>query len=191
MLKTLSIAAALIGFAATTLSAQAIDPDTFKVSYYSNANTAGYPDGTLRITNVGTQTGSSTDKSGNLCALIYVFDPMQELQTCCSCSITPDGLRVLSVDTDLTSNTLTGKTVFTGAVKIVSSTSCNAASPTPAAGIRAWITHIQNSAYVTETEFTDSGLSAGELASLKAKCSAAVLDGSGAGICSCGTTSGS
>jgi hypothetical protein len=41
MFKTLSMAAVLIGFA-LTLSAQASPyPDTFKVNYFSNANTEG------------------------------------------------------------------------------------------------------------------------------------------------------
>jgi hypothetical protein len=190
MFKTLSIAAVLIGFA-VTLSAQVSPyPDTFKVNYFSNANTAGCLDGSLRITNVGTQVGSKTDPSGNLCALIYVFDPYQELSECCGCRITPDGLLTLSVDNDLTHNTLTEIPLVTGDVKIVSSTSCNPTKPTPATGIRAWMTHVQNFAYgfpfQTETESSDSNLSTGELNGLAARCAAIQLDGSGYGKCSCG-----
>jgi hypothetical protein len=179
MLKTLSLVAALVGCSAI-LSAQAIDPDTFKVSYFANANTGGAPDGTVRLTNVGTS-------GGNVCADIYVFDPFQELSECCSCRQTPDGLGTLSVNTNLTSNPLTGVVLTTGAIKIVSSSTCNAASPKPAAGIRAWATHIQTGYYVTETEFIDSGLSAAELARLASECSAIQEVGSGSGVCSCGT----
>ena len=190
MFKTLSIAAVLIGFA-VTLSAQVSPyPDTFKVNYFSNANTEGCLDGTLRITNVGTQVGSKSDPSGNLCALIYVFDPQQELSECCGCKITPDGLLTLSVNHDLTSNTLTLIPLVTGDVKIVSSTSCNPTKPTPATGIRAWMTHMQNFvppfAFQTETESTDSNLSTGELNGLAARCAAIQLDGSSHGVCSCG-----
>ena len=32
------------------------------------------------------------DTGGNLWASIYVFDDSQELQECCSCEVTPDGL---------------------------------------------------------------------------------------------------
>jgi hypothetical protein len=192
MFKTLSLAAVLVGFAAT-LSAQVSPyPDTFKVNYFSNANTEGCLDGTLRITNVGTQVGSKTDPSGNLCALIYVFDPNQELAECCSCKITPDGLLTLSVNNDLTSHekTLTDVALVNGDVKIVSSTTCNATKPTPATGIRAWMTHMQAFVYPfafqTETESSDSNLSTGELDGLAARCAAIHLVGSGYGICTCG-----
>jgi|HubBroStandDraft_5_1064220.scaffolds.fasta_scaffold457170_1 hypothetical protein len=187
MLKTLSIAAAVIGFAAT-LSAQtaAPGPDTFKVSYYSNANGGG-PDGTVRITNVGTNI--TTPGSGNLCALIYVFEPDQQMAECCGCLITPDGLLTLSIDTNLASNPLTPVTLTTGAIKIVSSAggACNPSKPTPVTGIRAWGTHIQAAGVVTETEFVDSTLSTGELNLLKNKCGSILSNGSGFGVCSCGT----
>jgi len=41
---------------------------------------------------------------GALCANIYVFDDDQELQECCSCPVTADGVRTLSTINDLTSN---------------------------------------------------------------------------------------
>jgi hypothetical protein len=187
MLKTLSLVAAAFGFAAI-LSAQtaAPGPDTFKVGYYANANSP-VPDGTVRITNVGTNI--TTPGSGNLCAMIYVFEPDQQMAECCGCLITPDGLLTLSIDDNLTSNPLTPVTLITGAIKIVSSTptagACNAAKPVPTSGIRAWGTHIQNGVAVTETEFLDSTLSAGELALLKNKCSSIQSNGSGFGLCNC------
>ncbi len=131
MLKKLSIAVALVGFAAT-LSAQVSPyPDTFKVNYFQNANCIDVPDATVQITNVGTQIGSKLEPSGNLCALIYVFRPDQELSECCGCRITPDGLRTISVDHDLTKNPVTGPitTLQTGLVKIVSSLSCDPTNP--------------------------------------------------------------
>jgi hypothetical protein len=186
MLKTLSLVAAVFGFAAM-LSAQtaAPGPDTFKVGYYSNAHYG--VDGTVRITNVGTNI--TTPGSGNLCALIYVFEPDQQLAECCGCLVTPDGLLTLSINNNLTDNPLTPVTLTTGAIKIVSSAggACNAAKPTPVTGIRAWGTHIQAAGVVTETEFVDSTLSAGELALLKNKCSSIQSNGSGFGICSCTT----
>jgi hypothetical protein len=199
MIKTLWVAAALVGSAAI-LPAQAIDPDTFKVNYFSsnppsncygpnnvncNIQIDGIADGTVRITNVGTS-------GGNLCADIYVFDPNQELAECCSCKITPDGLLTLSVVDNLTANTLTGVPLSSGIIKIVSSSTCNATAPKPAPGIRAWGTHTQlglSATFVqTETEFLDSGLSAAELSRLSAECSAIQLVGSGSGKCTCGGT---
>ena len=82
MFKALSIVTGLIGLAATLFAQTSSYPDTFKVSYYSNANTPGVPSGTVRITNVGTHSGAAGDASGNLCAMIYVFSPDQELDEC-------------------------------------------------------------------------------------------------------------
>src|SRR5271163_2130420 len=96
--------------AATAVSEPA---DVFKVDYFANANTAGAPDGTVRITNVGT---SGT----NLCADIYVFNYNEEISECCSCLITPNGLLTLSDRKALDANPLTGPAPTTGTVEIVS-----------------------------------------------------------------------
>jgi len=159
--------------------------DLLKVNYFSNANTAGAPDGTVRISNPGSP-------AGNLCAQIYVFDPYQELSECCACEVTPDGLRTLSVNTDLTSNPLTGVTLSSGVVSIVSgivpangvcSPLNNIVDPT----IRAWGTHIQNGTFaITETEYSDRALG-NYNDNLLIDCYAAQLDGSGHGVCSCGS----
>jgi hypothetical protein len=161
--------------------------DTLKVDYFSNANTAGAPDGTVRLNNPGTYA------SGNICASIFVFDPNQELSECCSCLLTPDGLRTLSIDKDVTGNPLTGVTLTTGVIKVVSTVpvSGNCPLPTavnPAAALRAWTTHIQNSNFaVTETASQDATLSAGEIKRLATDCYAVSLIGSGKGVCSCGS----
>ena len=74
MFKRIPVTLAMIGFAAGALSAQtSLAPDTFKVNYYSNAHTGDLPDGTVRITNVGTQIGSKADPSGYLEAGIFVL----------------------------------------------------------------------------------------------------------------------
>jgi hypothetical protein len=155
--------------------------DTLKVDYFSNANTAGAPDGTVRLTNPGTSGGS-------LYAAIYVFDPNQELSECCECFLSPDGLRTLSVNSDLTSNPLTGVTLSTGLIKVVSTTGTSASKLFPTPAVRGWATHIQNSNFaVTETASQDATLSSAEVSRLDSECAAVQLDGSGHGICSCGT----
>jgi hypothetical protein len=160
--------------------------DTLKVDYFSNANTAGAPDGTLRVTNPGTA-------AGNVCASIFVFDPNQELAECCSCLTTPDGLRTFSVNTDLTGNPLTGVILSTGLIKIVSTVPVAGACPLPTkvnseAALRAWETHIQNGNFaITETASQDATLSAGEVTRLQQECFAVQLDGSLHGVCTCGT----
>jgi hypothetical protein len=171
--------------ASSAMAAVVVAADELKVDYFSNANTAGAPDGTVRLTNPGTS-------GGNIDAAIYVFDSNQELTECCACLLSPDGLRTLSVNTDLTSNPLTGVTLSTGLIKIVSTTGANlatvAAHLTPTPAVRAWATHIQNSNFsVTETASQDATLSAAEAARLDNQCFALLLDGSGHGICTCGT----
>jgi hypothetical protein len=80
------------------------------VSFFTN-NVSDGPDAFVYIINPGLQgTPSDNDGSGsagNLCANLYVFDANQELQECCSCLITPNGLLRLSVKNDLTANPLT------------------------------------------------------------------------------------
>ena len=49
------------------------DNSVYFTTYYSNANTTGAPDGTVRIINDG-------DTRGDLYAAIYVFDDSEELQ---------------------------------------------------------------------------------------------------------------
>jgi hypothetical protein len=173
---------ALALFAGSAMASTTAPPaDTLKVDYFSNANTAGAPDGTVRMTNPGTSGGS-------LWAAIYVFDPLEELTECCECFLSPDGLRTLSVNSDLTSNPLTGVTLNTGLVKFVSTSSTNASRLAPTPAIRVWATHIQNSNFaVTETSSQDATLSATEEGRLNAECAAIELDGSGKGICTCGS----
>ena len=113
------------------------------VTYFDSANLPGLQaDANVRLSNPGV-TG------GNLCAMLYVFDQNQELNECCGCVVTPDGLRTLSVNTDLTSNPLTGVIPHTGVIKMVaadfaSNPTCNAAYITPEGRISTWATHIQS-----------------------------------------------
>ena len=160
--------------------------DTLKIEYFANANTGSAPDATVRLTNPGTA-------PGNICANIFVFDSFQELSECCSCFLSPDGLRTLSVNTDLTSNPLTGVILNTGAIKVVSTTLTAGTCPLPTRinaipAVRAWATHIQNSNFaVTESAAQDATFSAGELVRLQAQCTSIALDGSGHGVCTCGS----
>jgi hypothetical protein len=169
------------------LTSGAMAQDVYKVNYFSN-NFAPYPDETVRVDNPGLT-------YGNLCAMIYVFDADQQLSECCGCVETHNGLRTLSVRTNLTSNPLTGVVSRTGVIKVVSAAVNNSpCDPTsnvsPKANLRVWVTHAQN--YIgyypiTETESSDSTLGATELANLQAQCAFINILGSGQGICSCGT----
>jgi hypothetical protein len=183
ILSLLAIALVL-GVVSGTALAQ--DNSTYAVTYYSNANTAGAPDATVRVINDG-------DTGGTLCAAFYVFDDSQEMQECCSCPVTADGLIAESVNRYLLSNSLTSFVNVKGVIKVVStnapSGSCDPTKGSPTAGIRGWATHIQRatSGYaITETELHDANLSAAELAGLQQFCSFEIVLGSGRGTCTCG-----
>jgi hypothetical protein len=169
-------------------------PDTLKVDYFEYANTTGAPDSTLHLTNPGT-TGAT------MCAAIYVFDPVEEMTECCSCSLSTNDLRILSVNKDLDSNTATGVEITTGTVSIVSTPQVNGACPTPTSltpasgGVRAWMTHMDRlriggttSGFVgSVAPSQDATLSSYEQSQLQFACDAIVVVASGAGICTCGT----
>jgi len=160
----------MLGIASGNAVAQNVgDNSTYFTTYYSNANTSGAPDSTVRIINDG-------DTGGNLWASIYVFDDSQELQECCSCEVTPDGLLSESVNVNLTANALTGKKPTRGVIKVISSSSSDPTSDVPTTGLRVWSTHVQRATatagafYVTETKAADSNLSSGEQALLQNLC---------------------
>ena len=185
--KTLLLALVVVGLV-TIGAGVASAQDVYKINYFSN-NAAPAPDATVRISNPGLT-------YGNLCAMVYVFDADQQLTECCGCIETHNGLRTISVRSNLTSNPLTGVLSRNGVIKVVSAAVNNSpCDPTsnvkPTANLRAWVTHIQNpvgTAYpITETESSDSTLGATELANLQAQCAFINILGSGQGICSCGT----
>jgi|ERR1039458_6640828 hypothetical protein len=137
--------------------------------------------------------------AGNICANVYAFSPDEQLISCCSCLITPNGVVELGVNRDLTIKTLTGVVPSSVVVKVLSTlagtggagTSCtnSAATVTTATivpGMAVWGTtlHAQGAGFATtETAFTPATLSAGELASIGGRCSAILGNGSGFGVC--------
>jgi hypothetical protein len=66
-----------------------------RAGYGGAGSSGGAGDNTVRVVN-------STAANGTLCAMFYVFDDFEELQACCGCPVTPDGLRTLSTLNDLT-----------------------------------------------------------------------------------------
>jgi hypothetical protein len=187
--KLLVLALVILGLAvaASVASAQ----DTYQLNYFSNNQTAGAPDATVRIDNPGLT-------YGNLCAMIYVFAADQQMAECCGCIQSHNNLNTYSVVNNLASPlfTLTIDPVPSGVIKIVSALPgpggvCDPTSAYKAtANLRAWGTHIQNpvnDAYpITETPFSLSTLGATELSNLQAQCSFINILGSGFGICNCG-----
>jgi hypothetical protein len=136
LMLTLAIAAMLGG---TALAQNPITEDApYFTTYYSNANTTGAPDETVRIINGGAE-------GANLYANFYVFDDSEELTECCSCLVTPDGLLSESVNKNLTANPLTSIKPTRGVIKVLAGTIFNDATSigTLAAGLTGWSTHVQ------------------------------------------------
>ena len=109
--------------AAMTLSmvAFAQQDTSFQIRYAANL-TAG--DSVINITNTGANGASLTGPGfggavGNICVNVYAFSPDEQLISCCSCLITPNGLVSLSVNQDLVSNTLTGVRPNSVVIKLV------------------------------------------------------------------------
>jgi len=110
------------------------------VTYFSHAHNPATMDASVYVTNVA-MTNSS------LCAMVYVFDTQQEMTECCACSASPDDLRTLSINNNLTNQPATGAVPAAGVIEIVSagpsSQACNASRSAPGGELRAWSTHIQ------------------------------------------------
>ena len=191
------------------IHAQAVSPpgDVFKVSYFDVGGFSGVADNEVRIIN-------PTGASGDLCAMLYVFDHNEELQECCGCPLSPHDLLPLSVNKDLISNRWGVASFQDGVVEVVSAIpnnltpSCSAAAgciggcdPTalykPKAQLNAWITHAEaispsdsvpavTIASASVSELTSAAYDQAEKAYLIDTCQLIVSDGSGAGVCSCG-----
>ena len=179
----------------------------------------------------------------DLCAMIYVFDQSEQMQECCGCQLTANGLRTLHADpnlatSDLTSNpfSATPGTLNTGVIKILSTTSGGALAPSASSPFAAispghcdpaiishtgvdtdngglansllsYSTHVYHDSVsgvtgVTEVAFEPAVLSNSatpsssgafgylpdsELADLTDECAFIAVNGTGRGICSCGT----
>lgn len=172
---------ALTGSTALTVQPQLL------VTYFSQANNpATNTDATVYVTNVGMTNNS-------LCAMVYVFDTQQEMTECCACSASPDDLRSLSINNNLTNQPATGATPGAGVIEIVSadagSQACNASNSTPGGELRAWSTHIQivgtSTFALTEAPFEVVPLTPTHASLLQSQCGFLMEETQG--ICTCGT----
>jgi len=173
----------------------------FKVRYASNL---GIGDSVINATNDGaSSTVALPIQNGNICMNVYTFSPDEQLVSCCSCLITPNGLVSLSAVNDLISNTLTPVHPTSIVVKLLGSAgttpaSCNASTVGTgtnvlATGLVAWGTTLHalpvtpgspaTTFGVTETAFTEATLSAAELVRITTLCGFNQISGSGFGIC--------
>lgn len=189
---------AAISFSVVAFAQPNVTVDSpFQVRYASNLNIG---DSVINITNSGARgaglaAGTSASTTGAICVNVYAFSPDEQMISCCSCPVTPNGLVSLSSRNDLISNTLTPAVPTSIVVKLLASTpvagSCSgsAAAPGPlTSGMLAWGTTLHatptaGAFALTETQFLPATLSAGELARLTNLCTFINANGSGFGIC--------
>ncbi len=214
----------VLASAASIAAFAQVSTDTaFQVRYVSNIDCSASstpacpgapqarPDSFVNISNTGAR-GGVTDTSGTtasiggaICVNVYTFNYDEQMASCCSCPVTPNGLVSLSVQQDLISKTLTPAKPSSAVIKLLSTVpvggTCNlsaagVATATLAPGMVAWGTTnhagpVAGTFSTTETAFTPSTLSASELAHLGRVCAFIIGQGSGFGICrSCPTLGG-
>ncbi len=186
------------GGAVATANITSIPADSFEVGYAANLASG---DSVINITNTGSSsTTPFPTQNGNLCVNAYVFSPDEQLVSCCTCLVTPDGIAALSANNDLVSNTLTPGRPTSVVTKLLASSQavCNASTVTPASiaaggGLAAWGTTIHSLPVtpatpagtfgVSETPLARATLSAAELTRITALCGFIQATGSGFGIC--------
>jgi hypothetical protein len=193
----------LLATLACTVGAFAQNPITadspFQVSYAANPS-AGESyiniinDGANGAVLLGPGLGAS---AGNICVNVYAFAPDEQEISCCSCLITPNSVVNLGVTADLTGETLTGVVPTSVVVGLVATLAGATGSGTSCSGSAYTAGHLVNGmiAYGTtpqpagnvynavEHTFVPATLSAGEYASIVARCANIVGNGSGFGIC--------
>lgn len=203
-LITLGAALAISMAAAPPVSAPPSAVDVpFQVRYVANLNLANSQ---IFITNSGASgadvfSGTTASITGSICANVYAFNAQEELLSCCSCPVTPNGLVKVSVQQDILPNLLTPETPNSMVIKLVASAPI-ASGPTATCaqsdilagsasslllpGMLAWGTTTHTGAAglsSTETPFSPSTLSTGELTRLTTLCRFITANGSGHGIC--------
>ena len=179
----------------------------FQVRYVANLNLG---DSVINITNTGLNgaglaAGTSAATTGAICVNVYAFSPDEQMISCCSCPVTPNGLVSLSARRDLVNNTLTPAVPTAIVVKLLGSApiggnSCASSAATATTlvnGFLAWGTTAHAGALpgsapvLTETAFLPATLSTlaptaadiSELGRLRNLCTFINANGSGFGIC--------
>ncbi len=163
----------------------------FQLKYF-NTN---YGSGKIILSNAGSisqGTNATDDSSGTVCANVYVFDPNEEMQTCCSCPVTPNGLASLDIAQDILAQSLIANPPQAVTVKILFTSKllsrgqggfCDPQTPTMfnlAKGGLAWGVNLRGLTAQgsppapvsagTETEFSKAELSRAERSKLATYC---------------------
>jgi hypothetical protein len=176
----------------------------YQVGYASNLNVG---DAMINITNTGAmgaalQSGTAASITGSICANVYAFSPDEQMVSCCSCPVTPNGLRSLSANRDLIGNTLTPATPTSIVIKVLGTPPVGGSCTNSAAnletfnyGLVVWGTSVHSAVTpptsgqqagpftITERVFVPGTLSGGEVARLGTLCNFILANGSGYGVC--------
>ena len=167
----------------------------YQLGYAANL---GAGDSSINLTNSG---ASAATFDSTICANVYVLADDQQLIACCSCQLTPNHLKTLSVVNDLIANTLTPGIPTDVTIAMIGSSGtagvCNPATPStggPDALVRGLVTwgttiHAQPAGGYSSNDYEtkNATLSPVELAKLTSYCGFIQADGSGFGICkTCG-----
>src|SRR5579862_929594 len=130
-----SIGLCIIGWSCIA-SAESEEAGQELQSYFSSANSSGgqaFVNITAPLEGNATATNPQVQE-GSTCAMIYVFDTAQNLQACCGCPLTADGLLTLRISTNIAADTVGSLSASTllvdGSIRIVS-TLPNATPPLP------------------------------------------------------------
>jgi hypothetical protein len=200
--RTLLGSVIVLLFSTLAFAQDAVTADTsFQVRFASNLNIG---DSVTNVTNTGAiSTNAFPIQNGNLCLNVYTFSTDEQLISCCSCLVTPDGLVSLSARGDLIINTLTPAVPNAIVIKLLATAgttaaTCNAATAGSgdnalATGLAAWGTTIHTlpitpgtpaTTYgLTETAFEPATLSVSELTRITSLCGFIQIIGGGFGIC--------
>jgi len=178
--------------------------DASAAGYGGAGSSGGAGDSLMRIVDAGNFEGASV--TGDVCANIYVWNDLQELQECCSCPLSGNSLQTSSVINNLLSNPNNGiESLEAGVIKIIGSsgacsndiatetvTAASLVATNVAEGLHAWLNHTESLAsnnpsftpafgFITSTSvtaFDTSPLDAGELSRNTTKCANIVADDS-------------
>jgi len=165
--------------------------DSYQVAYVANlANGESYID----MTNAGSNmTNPADDPGGSICVNVYGFTPGESMFSCCSCLVSPNGLKSLSIQRDLVENPLFPGVPTSITVKLVATQplngSCDPSYPTNATltqGLRAWSTTLHPTPFGfarAEHAFETSYLNPDLLTEFTMLCGFIEGNGSGFGIC--------
>jgi hypothetical protein len=187
------LATAVLGLSFQLAASTPTDGDDYYGTYFYNIGTHnGQSDASVTILDPG------ANSPANICANIYVLNPSEEMEACCSVELTPDEI-VQGQVSFLVRNLLNNNGLVNGVIKIISSTTkaglvpcpSGAAAITPVSDLRAWITRVDSTApffaggttSVTTTAFAQAPLSAAEETGLVNNCHFIYEYGSNFGQC--------